>query len=484
MSPIRVDKSVPSPFVCPLTKRPFEEPVLAADGWTYERRALTGWFAQHGGHSPKTRRPMPEAVVPNTTLARAQREFEDERHGRIPAFLQGEWHRTVECPVTLEPMQHPVRLSDGHDYDFDSAKALVRQRGRSPLTEEVFDAVEVLRPNKALQQLAREVQRRDAASMPPPDRKSLIAGGFPVHNLELTTRHLRPDYIGAASPELAQQTDAFIDAIIHNRVWNQPVPASGWLPYRVQERLAESAEHFTDMAHTLLARETRSGGWPHMLERALPSIGESITTTQKVWKDLTESYSQLKCLTALMEGADLEEQNVQFFSEAAHFVASRGFEYDIVTQLARSGMACTIAGTACLMMPQLVPTLGEYTLWLLPVVVVVTPVASKGLMHFVKGVQSDEPAQTNAFTGLRGADTLRSRVAKMPQPVTRGLSYGLDAAYYAAFVFNLSNSARVYTSWFVPNADLNSSLWTYGAAAAGAMLGAGMHAAFGSSMIM
>lgn len=52
---------------CPITHAPFRDPVVAADGHTYERAAIMAWIAAHG-RSPLTRERLPMKVVPNFAL--------------------------------------------------------------------------------------------------------------------------------------------------------------------------------------------------------------------------------------------------------------------------------------------------------------------------------------------------------------------------------------------------------------------------------
>ena len=54
---------------CPITLEPFEQPVVAEDGFTYESAAIGEWIA-HRGTSPSTGAPMGSAVVPNHVLRR------------------------------------------------------------------------------------------------------------------------------------------------------------------------------------------------------------------------------------------------------------------------------------------------------------------------------------------------------------------------------------------------------------------------------
>lgn len=56
-------------FECPITLTTMESPVLATDGYTYERDAITQWLLEHGT-SPQTREPMSaENLLPNRAIA-------------------------------------------------------------------------------------------------------------------------------------------------------------------------------------------------------------------------------------------------------------------------------------------------------------------------------------------------------------------------------------------------------------------------------
>mgnify|MGYP006084019607 CR=1 FL=1 len=46
------DKNCPDAFKCPITMKKMKCPVIAADGYTYERNAIEGWLAGHKMHSP------------------------------------------------------------------------------------------------------------------------------------------------------------------------------------------------------------------------------------------------------------------------------------------------------------------------------------------------------------------------------------------------------------------------------------------------
>jgi hypothetical protein len=67
-------KSLPPLFVCPLTYDVMEDPVVAADGFTYERAAISRWL-QVAQRSPMTNKPMQRFLVPNHALRSSIQEW-------------------------------------------------------------------------------------------------------------------------------------------------------------------------------------------------------------------------------------------------------------------------------------------------------------------------------------------------------------------------------------------------------------------------
>ena len=55
---------MPNHFMCPITNGVMEDPVVAMDGFTYERSAIATWFQRHNT-SPMTRAVVPPTLVPN-----------------------------------------------------------------------------------------------------------------------------------------------------------------------------------------------------------------------------------------------------------------------------------------------------------------------------------------------------------------------------------------------------------------------------------
>eukprot|EP01062_Namystynia_karyoxenos_P056187 TRINITY_DN47152_c0_g1_i1.p1 TRINITY_DN47152_c0_g1~~TRINITY_DN47152_c0_g1_i1.p1 ORF type:complete len:645 (+),score=206.88 TRINITY_DN47152_c0_g1_i1:94-1935(+) len=71
--------SLPAEFLCPITKEVMTDPVVAQDGYTYERAAIVRWFAEGNSTSPHTGAPLPgHLLIPNHAI-RAQIMSENDR---------------------------------------------------------------------------------------------------------------------------------------------------------------------------------------------------------------------------------------------------------------------------------------------------------------------------------------------------------------------------------------------------------------------
>lgn len=74
------DADAPEMFLCPITQSIMSDPVVAADGYTYEREAIELWLREGRGVSPLTNQPLTtEAVVPNLALRSSIREWVAEK---------------------------------------------------------------------------------------------------------------------------------------------------------------------------------------------------------------------------------------------------------------------------------------------------------------------------------------------------------------------------------------------------------------------
>ncbi|CAK9135125.1 unnamed protein product [Ilex paraguariensis] len=70
----------PNHFFCPILKDVMDEPCVAADGYTYERRAIEKWFEEND-KSPMTNLPLPNKnLIQNYTLLSAIMEWKSRKH--------------------------------------------------------------------------------------------------------------------------------------------------------------------------------------------------------------------------------------------------------------------------------------------------------------------------------------------------------------------------------------------------------------------
>ena len=80
-------------FVCPVSQALMKDPVVAADGYTYERASIEEWIRQAGGRTPKspsTNLPLANtSLTPNRTLKSAIFEAVDLELGRRKRAREG-----------------------------------------------------------------------------------------------------------------------------------------------------------------------------------------------------------------------------------------------------------------------------------------------------------------------------------------------------------------------------------------------------------
>ncbi|XP_017258655.1 U-box domain-containing protein 35 isoform X1 [Daucus carota subsp. sativus] len=67
----------PSHFICPILREVMDDPHVAADGYTYDLKAIKKWFEEND-KSPMTNIPMPsKSLIPNHTLSSAIMEWKE-----------------------------------------------------------------------------------------------------------------------------------------------------------------------------------------------------------------------------------------------------------------------------------------------------------------------------------------------------------------------------------------------------------------------
>ncbi|GMI08567.1 hypothetical protein TrRE_jg5776, partial [Triparma retinervis] len=114
--------NVPEDLSCSISLDIFKEPVLASDGFVYERSCIEDWFRKSGTThtSPRTGESMPNTCLrPNNEMIAKVKEWKKKQYTRVVERIEGEermlmnlnrsicasWQRKVE----LEKMKHALK---------------------------------------------------------------------------------------------------------------------------------------------------------------------------------------------------------------------------------------------------------------------------------------------------------------------------------------------------------------------------------------
>jgi hypothetical protein len=78
--PKRDGAAVPSAYLCPISNEIMRDPVVCADGVSYDRPSIELWFSGGGNSNPVTGEPLPNLnLVPNLNLRKLVDEFVRDR---------------------------------------------------------------------------------------------------------------------------------------------------------------------------------------------------------------------------------------------------------------------------------------------------------------------------------------------------------------------------------------------------------------------
>ena len=115
----------PPSLLCPITQEVMVEPVIASDGFTYERSAIERWLDMGPDRrSPTTNAPLPSrTLVPNRHLASMIAAYRSRLGARVVALVGAE--RELPAPADWEsrerallgevgPHGHRTRASEPH----------------------------------------------------------------------------------------------------------------------------------------------------------------------------------------------------------------------------------------------------------------------------------------------------------------------------------------------------------------------------------
>ena len=108
--------SIPPYFICPISQRIMEDPVIWVDGNTYERREIERWLASNSSN-----RTYVEALPSNTLISNHAIKTGIEMFRKENARANLEETVAVPsrfiCPLSRRIMKEPVLCSDGNTYE-------------------------------------------------------------------------------------------------------------------------------------------------------------------------------------------------------------------------------------------------------------------------------------------------------------------------------------------------------------------------------
>lgn len=120
---------IPDAFLCPVTKDIMKDPVIAEDGFSYERDAIVKWFLLGRKTSPITNTPLEcTHIFPNRALKSAIQDFIVEQRQKLRSSLMAELekvtvkslHSPEECVLQIACMANAV----GSDASLDTLSVL------------------------------------------------------------------------------------------------------------------------------------------------------------------------------------------------------------------------------------------------------------------------------------------------------------------------------------------------------------------------
>ncbi|RHY55072.1 hypothetical protein DYB26_009893 [Aphanomyces astaci] len=81
-------------FVCPITCDVMDDPVVACDGYSYDRSAIESWLENHSTSPVTNNQLATKDLLPNHSLRQAILEVAQPRHAPLPATPNAATNRT------------------------------------------------------------------------------------------------------------------------------------------------------------------------------------------------------------------------------------------------------------------------------------------------------------------------------------------------------------------------------------------------------
>ena len=154
-APSKPPAAPPVDLVCPLTGQPFNDPVVASDGYTYERKAIEKWLADGNGVSPKSNRPMESLTLYDNVV--------------VKDLLRGAVAAPAAAPATAPSRSAAAPAAP-------RARPVPRKAAAS--REDDLDSIYMTRRPSAKGRAARPVRRASAPAQPSDSTGDIDEGAF------------------------------------------------------------------------------------------------------------------------------------------------------------------------------------------------------------------------------------------------------------------------------------------------------------------
>ncbi|CAE7823521.1 mx1 [Symbiodinium sp. CCMP2456] len=144
------EKPIAADFKCPLGGLPMTDPVVAEDGYSYERSAITAWL-QDQAISPRTRMPMSSRLEDNGDLKKAIGELKMLLENPPAKEVTITWNAPGPERIPRSLVISPSDASDSSDWEVlserqtDDAKLRAEQTDMSYILSKIFRVLDPLR---------------------------------------------------------------------------------------------------------------------------------------------------------------------------------------------------------------------------------------------------------------------------------------------------------------------------------------------------
>uniref|UniRef100_A0A7R9ZKP1 U-box domain-containing protein n=1 Tax=Craspedostauros australis TaxID=1486917 RepID=A0A7R9ZKP1_9STRA len=167
------NQNVPAHFICPLTKKVMEEPMMSRHGVHFERAAILDWLSEGRMYCPVTHKPLrPSNLISDKSLRfiiqnwqRGQDSPDQEEQAqpqpRGSSMSEAEMSHIISsaqialppahfiCPLTKKPMKDPVMTKTGQNFERSAILKCLQEEGyRCPITRKELKPSSVITNSK------------------------------------------------------------------------------------------------------------------------------------------------------------------------------------------------------------------------------------------------------------------------------------------------------------------------------------------------